>query len=236
MHFLCVTHDDATKPGLALVGDAILEQGHAIEIWDFDREQRLPPDALGYDGYVFHGGAQNVGDGQWPWLVDEEALIKAALAAGKPILGICLGAQLLAHALGGEVTRLASPEIGWHEVRTTDAAQEDPLFDSFPRRFRACHYHYYHFTCPPQATLLAENDACHQAFRVGAAWGVQFHPEVTPGILHRWAQEGWGGFSAGALADYPDTPEERQTLEHWNRLGHRLSESWLAQAALVQTA
>jgi GMP synthase (glutamine-hydrolysing) len=231
--FLCLTHDDDTRPGLAMIGDALLEQGHTIEVWNMAREGTLPSSWRDFDGYIIHGGAQNVGEEEdFPYLALEEEMIGELVRDERPLLGICLGGQLLAATLGAPVTRLERPEIGWDEVRLTAAAKDDPLFDGLPQSFVAAHWHYYHFVCPVGAVLLAENDNCHQAFRYGPrAWGVQFHPEATAASLDQWATIGWPGFAAGALDRYPDTPEERQVLDAWNRIGHQLAESFVIEAA-----
>ena len=95
-------------------------------------------------------------------------------------MGVCLGGQLLAKALGGHVRRLPSPEIGWADVDLTPEAKDDPVFGGLPERFTSYQWHLYHFELPEGAVPLARNERCLQAFRAGrAAWGIQFHAEIT---------------------------------------------------------
>ena len=109
------------------------------------------------------------------------------LDAGTPLLGVCLGSQLLAEAAGAEVRRARAPEIGWHEVVLEPAATGDPVLGSLPQRFTAFGWHSYETTPPPGATALAHSDICLQAYRAGdSAWGIQFHAEVSAADLERW--------------------------------------------------
>jgi GMP synthase-like glutamine amidotransferase len=231
VHFLHVVHDRETHPAPGLLGDAMLEQGHTMVVWDMQIEERTPRDFLDFDGTVFYGGQQDVAErALHPWLEAEEEMISALCAASRPLLGICLGAQLLAKALGGAVVGLSEPEIGWQEVWLEAAAASDPLFHSLPHSFLAVEWHHNDFLCPPEAMLLARSSACVQAFRKGRAWGVQFHPEATDEILFRWAQEGWPGCS-GAGAAVLDSERERRLLADWNLVGHALAEAFIVEAA-----
>ncbi len=123
-----------------------------------------------------------------PFLASEIELIKRQLERGQPILGVCLGAQLLAAAAGGKVYPGArGKEIGWAPVELTEAGMADPLWKGFPRSFNTFHWHGDTFDLPPGAKLLAQSAHYAQAFRLGAnAYGVQFHPEVVPQQLAAW--------------------------------------------------
>ena len=107
------------------------------------------------------------------------------------MLGICLGAQLLAKAAHAPVYPAAEPEIGWYDVELTDAAAEDPVLGAPARqRFEAFQWHYYTYGVPAGAVELARSAVCTQAFRLGdSAWGVQFHPEVTLAQVESWVDE-----------------------------------------------
>jgi GMP synthase-like glutamine amidotransferase len=155
-----------------------------------------PPSALpeGYDALVVMGGAMGVPDADTThrWLRDEMALIRDAVSRDVPTLGVCLGAQLLAEALGGKVVRgRVGPEVGVCRVHLTDAAEADPLLHGLPRVVNAVQWHWDEvLALPPGTTLLAGSPAYpHQAFRTGSAWGVQFHPEARPSMVARWAAE-----------------------------------------------
>lgn len=152
-----------------------------------------PPATFEHDALVVMGGAMGVPDAgtTHPWLHDDMALIRYAVARGVPVLGVCLGAQLLAAALGGEVVRgRVGPELGLRRVHLSPAAGADPLLHGLPPVVEAVQWHFDEIvTLPPGATPLAGSPMYpHQAFRVGErAWGVQFHPEVRPSMVRRWA-------------------------------------------------
>lgn len=142
-------------------------------------ESQVLPVVDDFDVLVVLGGPMSVNDeAALPWLAPEKQLIGDAVAAGKSVLGICLGAQLIAAALGAKVYANPEPEIGWHAVRAVSGPATP--FD-WPRRLRGFHWHQETFDLPPRATLLASSFACfHQAFCVGRRIvGLQFHPEAT---------------------------------------------------------
>jgi len=140
-------------------------------------------------GIVVMGGAMGAyEDAAHPWLAAEKRLIAEALSAGTPYWGVCLGAQLLAGALGARVSRGPCPEIGVLEVELTDAAAADPVFGAAPRTFRSLQWHRDTYELPAGATRLARSDAYEQqAFVHGRAYGVQFHLEVDGALAERWA-------------------------------------------------
>ena len=122
------------------------------------------------------------------YLVDEARWLKEALDLGKPVLGICFGAQLLAKLLGAEVKKNPVMEIGAYPVRLTSAGDGDPLFQGFPKVFPVFHWHGDTFDIPPWGLRLAVGSDCHnQAFRMGSAVGLQFHLEATIEDAERWA-------------------------------------------------
>lgn len=140
------------------------------------------PSAEEFDWLVVMGGPMNVYEEDvHPWLVPEKALIDDAVAARKVVVGVCLGAQLLADVLGGTVTRNEWPEIGWFPVTVTAAGAASPAFGRLPQEFTALHWHGDTFSLPPGAVHLAESAACvNQAFSYGdRAFGLQFHLECT---------------------------------------------------------
>ncbi len=144
------------------------------------------PETLNAAGLVVMGGPMGVGDiDKRPHLKQEMALIEQALRADIPVLGICLGSQLLAHALGAEVRPGAEKEIGWHEVTLTDDGASDPLFRDVEPSFTAFHWHGDVFNLPDGAVSLARSaQTAHQAFRYGEhAYGLLFHLEVTPSLV-----------------------------------------------------
>jgi len=134
-----------------------------------------------FDFLVILGGPMNVGEeAAYPWLRAEKAFLDAILAADRPVLGICLGAQLLAERLGGAVVRNAWREIGWHAVERPASAQMDEVFSALPQRFEAFHWHGDTFAIPPGARHGLFSEACAaQAFRVRHCIGLQCHLEFS---------------------------------------------------------
>jgi GMP synthase-like glutamine amidotransferase len=143
-----------------------------------------------YGAFLVFGGAMHVDQEDLPRLAGRRAAPPAATRCRRaPVLGVCLGGQLLAKALHGHVRRLPSPEIGWVDVELTPEAEADPVFSALPARFPSFQWHLYHFEQPEGAVPLARSARCLQAFRAGrAAWGVQFHPEVRHASVEHWTR------------------------------------------------
>jgi len=170
---------------------AVLEaRGIAVEGVDLYREGAVAPDPWSADGLIFMGGPMSAND-DLPYLKRELQIIAEAVARDQPVLGVCLGSQLLARALGARVYRNPVKEIGWYEIELTDRAAEDPLFGGLPKRQTVFQWHGETFDLPRGAELLATADACrHQAFRAGrASYGVQFHAEVTTPMIEDWCRQ-----------------------------------------------
>jgi GMP synthase (glutamine-hydrolysing) len=167
-------------------------RGHELTAWHAWSEP-APHDLLDAGAVIVLGGMANPDQtGELPWLAHERDLLAELVAAGTPVLGLCLGAQLLASALGAAVRRLPRAEIGWYEITVAPAAADDPLLAALPGRFRAFEWHDYVFEVPEGGTLLAGSQtAPHQAVRLAPnAWALQFHLEVGAGTIARWTAEG----------------------------------------------
>jgi len=151
------------------------------------------PSNIDASGLIVLGGSMAATDeGEHPWLVEIKALLRTAVAGSVPTLGVCLGAQLLADALGGEVRPGdVGLECGVVAVRWLDAAKDDPLLSGQQQPFLAGAFHFDVIAeLPPGAVLLGSGEKYpHQAFRIGDAWGVQFHPEISPERFHSWRVE-----------------------------------------------
>jgi GMP synthase (glutamine-hydrolysing) len=177
---------------LGAIADSLEEAALAWQyVRVFDRAP-IPTDMKGAGGLIVMGGPESVYRlDRYPYLRDEIRLIESALAENKPILGVCLGAQLLAAALGTPVRRGESREIGWYSVRLSDAAGDDPVMASLPREFVPAHWHSDVFDLPAGAVALASSEkTAVQAFRFGAqAYGVLFHAEITGERLSRLVDE-----------------------------------------------
>jgi GMP synthase-like glutamine amidotransferase len=162
--------------------------GHDLHVVHAYRGEALPP--LREVDAVFVGGSPLAAYDyhQHPFLREEAAFLARAVAADVPCFGICFGAQLLAHLLGGRAVRAPHQEIGAGTVRLTETGRSDPLFAGFPPAFPVFQWHGDTFDLPPDAELLAVGDGIrHQVYRCARVVGVQFHPEVTPSQVARWA-------------------------------------------------
>jgi GMP synthase (glutamine-hydrolysing) len=186
--------------GIASLGDWLGEAGLLLDVLRPYDGTAVPESPAGYAAVIVLGGSMAAWDDETaPWLPATRDLLRAATAGGLPVLGVCLGAQLLAAALGGRVDRgEAGPEIGPGLVAKRDVAAQDRLFRPIPFTPDVLQWHWDQITAlPPGATLLASSTRYpHQAFRVGErTWGLQFHVETTPEMVRRWAVE-----DAAALA------------------------------------
>jgi GMP synthase-like glutamine amidotransferase len=212
MNVLALIHGENVRPGI--FADVVARRGGRLREWSLAWGP-LPPgevDAL----MVFGGSMHPDEERRHPWLLDELRLLAETEL---PVLGVCLGAQLLARAAGAAVRPAPAPEVGWHEVELT-AAAGDPVVGALPPRFEALQWHWYTYDVPQGAVELARSAACTQAFRLGDAWGVQFHPEVTAAHVETWAAE--DGVDADALRVETDA-----RLPRWQELGARLCDAFL---------
>lgn len=171
----------AAPEGPAAIGDALQRRGVGMKVIRLDQVIALPGSMEGAAGLVVMGGPMAVyEEDQFPYIPAELQLIESALDAGLPILGVCLGSQMLAAALGSRVYPSGNKEIGWHEVRLTRNAAKDELWRGIDDRFMGFHWHGDIFDLPKGATPLASSALTeHQAFRAGKnAYGLLFHLEV----------------------------------------------------------
>jgi GMP synthase (glutamine-hydrolysing) len=167
----------------------IRARGHRIRFHNFERHPDAQPNVDRYHGLIVLGGPMNVMDQHLhPHLKTELLAIEAALRQGKPVLGICLGAQLLAHVLGAPVRRHCEQEIGWYELITTSAGREDPVLGHLGDVAPVFQWHGCTYDLPSGAVQLARTESCEQqAFRFGGnAYGFQFHMEADEAMIDRW--------------------------------------------------
>lgn len=178
----------AAEP-LGTLDPLIRARGHRIRFVNFERQPDAQPNVDRYRGLIVLGGPMNVEDQACrPHLRTELQAIERMLAQGKPVLGICLGAQLLAHALGAAVARNPAPEIGWYPLRLTGHGADDPVLSPLGDHAPVFQWHGRRFDIPAGATHLASSDDCaQQAFRHGDnAYGFQFHLEMDEPLIERW--------------------------------------------------
>lgn len=226
MDVLSVIHGDKVRAGV--FGDAIAERGHRLEEWSLAWGTPLPRPLDAYGAVLVFGGAMHADqEGHHPWLREENLFLQRLLGLRKPVLGICLGSQLLAKATHARVGPAPEPEIGWYPVELTEDAADDPVLGGMPPRFDAFQWHYYVHEVPAGAVELARNDLCAQAFRLGdSAWGVQFHPEVTLAQIESWMQDD---------EPIPDDllEQTRARIGEWNELGKTLCDAFVDVAERV---
>lgn len=188
---LYLRNDPADSVGI--VPDAVRGKV-ALRVVDAWREDGSWPETDELGGLVVGGGQMNADEtASYPFLLRVRGLLRRAVDAGLPVLGICLGAQLLARALDARVYPAPVKEVGFSPVRLTSEGVRDPLLSAYGRNARVFHWHEDTFDPPPGATLLATGARVRmQAYRIGPrAWGVQFHPEVERAELEAWmAQAG----------------------------------------------
>ena len=174
---------------LGCIGPWLAARGHAVSGTRLYAGE-TPPPAAEFDALIVMGGPMNIYQyAEHPWLRTEKALIRDAIAQGRRVLGICLGAQLIADVLGGPVSRNAEPEIGWFPVELNAAGRAEPAFAGLPPTFTAFHWHGDTYALPPGATCLGHSAACaQQAFSWdgGRVIGLQFHLEVTRDNALEW--------------------------------------------------
>lgn len=181
LHYL--QHVSFENPGSIL--EWAYQRGHTVTSTHLYREEELPGQR-DFDWLVVMGGPMNIyQEDEYPWLIREKKFILESVECGKIVIGLCLGAQLIADVLGGKVTKNPCKEIGWFPVRLSCEAREFPLFSFFPPEPVVFEWHGDTFSIPSGAALIAENDACrNQAFMYGSrVFGFQFHLENTQEII-----------------------------------------------------
>lgn len=188
MRKLLVFQHVALEP-LGTLNSQFKEAGFRIRYVNFDREPQARVDVSRYHGLVVLGGpmAADQSD-QFPNLLYEKEAIRQAIDLGRPVLGICLGAQLVATSIGGHTLRGKAPEFGWVDVEPTAAGRADPLFRHFDGTERIFQWHSDTFTLPHEAVHLAASASCaHQGFRLDDyVYGLQFHLEADRALIARW--------------------------------------------------
>ena len=223
MRVLAVTHGPDVRP--EVFADVIAEDGHELIEWDI--RSRGAPTSSDVDAVIVLGGDQNVGEElEHPWLHEEYDALRRWVDNETPLLAICLGAQALAHALGGTVRPVGETLAGFYVSELTAAGQDDPVLGVLPQRFESFNANGYWFDIPPGAVELATGPV-PQAFRSGdSAWAVQFHPEIRRDQVLRWFEgDETVKRSLGALAEELD-----EKLPAWQEHGRALCRAFLGAA------
>jgi GMP synthase-like glutamine amidotransferase len=228
MRTLAIVHQRDAGPGV-FAGPAC-ERGE-LDLWHIDEATSAPADPHAYDAVMTFGGAMHADqEDRHAWLAAEKELLGDLLDAGRPLLGVCLGAQLLAEAAGGRAVPAREPEIGWFEVEILPPGTDDPLLHPLAPRFTAFEWHSYEFELPPGAATLASTPICTQAYRIDeVAWGIQFHAEVSRDDAEKWIREYDTDPDAVRIGVDPDAlrAQTEERIEDWNRIGGELCARFL---------
>lgn len=238
MEALVVQNVEIEGPGF-LRGE-MERAGWSLDIRVMDRPGEDLPGALsGYNALIILGGPMNVYEEEsYPYLRDVDLLIKEAVKKGLPVLGICLGGQLIAKSLGAPVTRNPVREIGWYKLRLTPEGLRSPLFTGLPEEFPVFQWHGDTFTLPDGATHLATTTGCaNQAFSYGGnVFALQFHLEVTSEIINTWAddyadelEEFGGPGAAGRMV-----AETGAIWKEYEQVSNQLLANWTAILSRLQ--
>ncbi|CDI07142.1 type 1 glutamine amidotransferase [Agrobacterium pusense] len=213
------------------LGVALAEANAEVHVIRAYAGEPLPKDAGGHDALIVLGGEQNaLDDALYPYLPELARLMKTFGDAGRAVMGVCLGSQLLARAYGGDNILSGPPEFGWQKVSLTEEGISDPLLAGLDRAFPIFQWHCDTFTLPPGATRLATNAATrNQAFRLGrAVYGTQFHFEASAAVVDGWCEAFPASIekmAPGWLAQYPDHRDLRAGMA--DAAGLEIARAWV---------
>ncbi|MGW2304756.1 type 1 glutamine amidotransferase [Streptomyces sp. NPDC001809] len=226
---LVVQHEE--DAGVGIVGEHLVRCGLRLDVVRAWEGAALPDDLGSHAGLLVLGGSVNCeDDAAAPWLPGVRALVRRAVADEVPLLGICLGGQIVAHALGGSVApRPRPPEVGAVPLRRLPAATGDPVLGRVPDGALAVQWHWDDVErLPPGAVPLLTGDHCaHQAFRVGAAaWAVQFHPEAAGDTVAEWAAEDAGRIREAGLDPVTAVASVREAEPGLRAVWGAMAEAW----------
>lgn len=225
--------------GPAYLARWLSEQGIGFDLRDAAAGEAFPADMSGHGALAVLGGAMSAND-PLPFLRDAERLILQAMHGQQPVIGHCLGGQLMARALGARVTASPAPEIGWQPLEVLD----DPLAQEWlgpPAQHHVMHWHYEAFDLPVGARWLARSAGCpHQAFAIGPHLAMQFHIEIDAAKLQRWLDQGDPSWH-DALQLHGRTVQDKTTIlaeaerrmEAHQRLADRIYGRWMRSAAAI---
>lgn len=221
---IILQHEEPTPPGL--VTEWLDAHGASVETLRIDLDDR-EIDVADYDLIVSLGSEFAAFDDSKPFVPREAQLMRRAIDADVPVLGLCFGGQMLARVLGSEVSRSSESEIGWLPVRSRDPqlVPEGPWFQ----------WHFDVFTAPPGASVIAETDVCPQAFVAGRSLGLQFHPEVTPEIMDDWVRVYRHELDADGVDPDALLEETHRRANESRRMSWQLLERYLSDVARLST-
>ncbi|MFN7086203.1 MAG: type 1 glutamine amidotransferase [Burkholderiales bacterium] len=222
----------APNEGPGYLATYLARRGIAWRLVKIDEGETVPADPCAFSGMAFMGGPMSVND-DLPWIPEVLALIRAAVAADIPVIGHCLGGQLMAKALGGEVVRNRVKEIGWGRVDVVGDSAASEWVDGLPATFDAFHWHGETFSIPPGAARVLSSVWCdNQAFVIGKHLAMQCHVEMTAELIRTWCRD-WGKEVQSLAAGLPSvqTPAEMmdaidQKVAALNAVADRIYGQW----------
>jgi GMP synthase (glutamine-hydrolysing) len=222
---------------LGILNPVLRDHSLRIRYINFERDPEIQPEVKHYNALIVLGGQMGVYEAdQYTHIKTELRLIEEALKNEVPILGICLGAQLLAHVLGAKVERMEKPEIGWTTLNLLPEAKSDPLFSHFEQEEKVFQLHGDSFELPSSAKLLASSTLCPaQAFSYkDLAYGLQFHLEVDAPMIERWMEycEKDCGILNKKIPKDQILKDNEQYLDRSMRLGKKTFKHFLSQAKI----
>jgi GMP synthase (glutamine-hydrolysing) len=221
--------------GAGVFGAQAEAEGHELVEWV--PSNGGPPELDGVDAAMVFGGAVNPDqEDAHPWLQKDKQLVTDLLERRVPVLGVCLGSELLAEVAGGPPRRSSRPEIGWVRIELSEDGAADPVLGELPSEFEGFVWHSYEWELPPGAVALASSEVCLQAFRLGDApgWGIQFHAEVTRDNILKWLEGYARDADAVRIGVDPEAliQESERRIEDWNEAGRGIAARFLAAAAI----
>ena len=230
MRALAIVHQPDAGPGV--FAEAMSSAGVELESWSIPERGVLPQrEVAEYDAVLSFGGAMHADqEDKHPWLQFEKDFLAAMIEDEMPLLGVCLGSQLLADAAGGSAVRLDEPEIGWRRIEVTEDGRSDPVIGPLAPSFEAFEWHSYGVSLPAGAVTLARNEAATQAYRIGErAWAIQFHAEVSAADLEHWIDDFTADEDAVRIGLDPEAlrAESREKIAAGNELGRELCARFL---------
>ncbi len=238
MRVLAIVHQTDAGPGV--FAEAIAERGGVLDEWLLPESPEPPADPLGYDAVFVLGGSMNVDqEDRYAWIGTERGLLGRLIERRVPLMGLCLGGQMVAAAAGAVPRRAPRPEIGWHPVELTAEGRDDPLLGPLAPSFEAFQWHSYEFPLPPGAVPLARSEVSLQAARIGeAAWALQFHPEVSAADALHWIDDYETDPDAVRIGIDPTALalETEAKIGDFNELGRDICRRWLDLSAALKPA